>query len=85
MASAPERPAWRQLAGSGAEVEHPWAGRGRERPAHRGLRVIRTMRGVRGGRCPERRAEKWLSSLLHPASPFGPKLTNPHSFDTVRV
>jgi hypothetical protein len=39
-----------QLAGAGTEVKHAGAGRGLERPAHRGLGVVRAVLGVRG-RC----------------------------------
>ena len=47
-----------QLAGSGAEVEHSRAGRGLERPARRGLGVVRPVLSVGGRRYPERRRVK---------------------------
>jgi hypothetical protein len=47
-----------QLAGFGAEVEHSRAGRGLERPAHRGLGVVRPVLSVGGRRYPERRRVK---------------------------
>ena len=54
-----------QLAGSGAEVEHSRAGRGLQRPAHRGLRVVRAVLGVCGRRCAERRAATQPFLLFH--------------------
>jgi len=42
-----------QLAGSGAEVGHSRAGRGLERPARRGLGVVRPVLSVGGRRYPD--------------------------------
>ncbi len=44
-----------ELAGTCAEVEHPRAGRSLKRPAHRRLRVVRAVLGLRGRCCAERR------------------------------
>ncbi|GAA3030100.1 hypothetical protein GCM10020000_03440 [Streptomyces olivoverticillatus] len=54
-----------QLAGAGTEVEHARAGRGLKRPAHRSLRVVRTVLGVCGRRCAERRGVKLPFILIH--------------------
>jgi hypothetical protein len=54
-----------ELAGSCAEVEHSRAGRRLERPAHRGLRVVRAVLGVCGRHCAERRAVKSPFVLFH--------------------
>ena len=57
-----------QLAGSGAEVEHPRAGRGLKRPAHGGLRVVRAVLGVRGRRRAERGSVPEPFVLFHAIS-----------------
>jgi hypothetical protein len=54
-----------ELAGAGAEVEHPQAGRGLERPANRGLRIVRAVLGVCGRRRAERRGMTAPFVLFH--------------------
>ena len=61
-----------QFPGSGAEIEHSRPGRGLERPAHGGFGVIRTVLGVRDGRCAERRAVKEAMVGFHAVTLFLP-------------
>jgi hypothetical protein len=62
-----------ELAGSGAEVEHPHAGRGLERPPHRGPRIVRAVFGVRRRRRAERRGVQQPFVLIHAITLSAPR------------